>query len=110
MTSPEITTNEIFSQDTITSQHSITDITELFNELVEGKSNPVSKYEYYDTKSLKFMKIVVDIDLVEKTKKKSNELYEDDVVITKTTNVLKKLFGEDINVIYTTDHRRFTKK
>ena len=104
------TTNEIFLQDTISSSnHSITDITELYTELSNSKDNPISKYEFYDTKTLKFMKIVVDIDLVEITKKKANELYDDIDVISKTTNVLKKIFGEDINIIHTTDHRRFIK-
>ena len=110
MTSPEITTNEIFAQDTLSSTHSISNITELFNELVISKSSPVSKYEWYDSNNLKFMKIVVDIDTkTENSMKDLKKKYNDGDVIEKTTNVLKKLFGDDINVIYTTDHRRFIK-
>ncbi len=110
MSSVEITTNEIFAQDTLSLPHSITDITELFKELVDSKSSPVSKYEWYDSTNLKFMKIVVDIDTKpEKSMKALEKKYDDGDVIEKTTNVLKKLFGDDINVIHTTDHRRFIK-
>ena len=59
MASPEITTNEIFAQDKLSLPHTITDITELFTELMDCKSKKkvISKYEWYDTNSLKVLSL-----------------------------------------------------
>lgn len=92
-------------QSTIISQNKPVLIKELFNQL---QVNSESCYEYYDTNEIKFIKVVVDIDIKKQLSKKiANEKYDDVDIINKTTETLKEMFGEDSNVIYTTDHRRY---
>ncbi len=92
-------------QKTITDINKTVSVEELYGEL-SGKVK-TSCYEYYDTNFLDYMKIVVDIDIKEVSKKLADSKYDDGDIISKTSATLKEIFSDDININYTTDHRRY---
>ena len=81
-------------------------INEVFTELKKGIENkkPLSCYEFYDTNNTNYIKPFIDIDI------KKNIKEDDTETINDTINTLKHLFGNDINILYSTDHRTSKKK
>lgn len=96
-------------QDKVSSQHKEFKVEEVFTSLSERLDNPNSCYEFYNSKEIEFIKIVIDIDLKTDTKKEAEEKYIDEDVISKTEKTLVDLFGTDIDIVNTSDHRRFRK-
>ncbi len=83
-------------------------ITDLYTDLTKDLTKPKSYYEWYDSNKIDFIKPVIDIDIVKRTDKQLKGIDDEDV-IEKTKTAMKKIFGDDINVIYSTDHRRYRK-
>lgn len=92
-------------QDKINTPHKSVSIEELYTSLSTGDKK--SCYEYFNTYSIPFVKPFLDIDIVRHNKKDFK--YSDEEIVDKTITKMKEIFGDDINVIYTIDNRRFKK-
>ncbi len=91
---------------TLTSETEEMTIQEVYDSLIGNKSAPLTMYEFYNTNENKFIKPVVDIDM-EHYKK---IVIDDMTVINDTMQTLKEIFGDDSNVIHTSDHRVLSMK
>lgn len=88
-------------QKKVSYKHEEKTIKEVYDYLNEDLTNPKSYYEFYNFDTIKFVKPFMDIDIQDfNSIKLDNELLINDI-----TNEIKKIFGDDSNVIYTTNHR-----
>lgn len=97
------TTMKINVQSKVTGNSGLKDINEVYENL--NQETPNSCYEFYNTNEIEFIKPFIDIDITSYNKINM----DDDNVIDKSNKFLSKLFGDDINVIHTTHHRRLMK-